>query len=485
MKHATFAVLLAFVSIAGTSLGAATKPLTIAVSNETAPSGGTAQIKFFAVPPQQISSGELSIDLDPGFFSSIRIVAVFSTTGDAYGFAAVTGLHADVRFGSLTGGIGQSSGLPILTVTASVGAQAHSAIVSADPTGSAWRDPAGNVYSVTVTPGAMTAGGALSISDVVPGGGILSTGTPIQISGTGFSASTTVEIDAASVASVQIIGPQQIQLTLGAPTELSGKRIHVMNPDGSEVAYFPSLPSSPVTGTPPAPLAGLLPILPLETYRAAITSPASDDAVVVVALQNPNPAPVDILLHGLAPTSSVVTSTIPPNGWAFLSPGFGGQSASGSNVLASAPIRMMQLIDVVPPGAPPGTSLFLYATPVSATNAPPLQVNVGGGDSTVMWTWQAGTAPPPPQYISVSSDYKDAEEPAAYAVSVATESGGPWLLVSQKSGISCDDSPSCIPIAVIANPASLAPGNYRATITSHPSAPACVPTYFRRPSVSG
>lgn len=145
MKHATFAVLLAFFSIAGISLGAAAKPLTLAVSNEAAPSRGTAQIKFFAGHPQQISSGELSIDLDPGFFSSIRSVAVFSTAGDAYGFAAVTGLHADVHFGSLTGGIGQSSSLPILTVTASVGAAANSAIVTADPTGSVWKGPAGDV----------------------------------------------------------------------------------------------------------------------------------------------------------------------------------------------------------------------------------------------------------------------------------------------------------------------------------------------------
>ncbi|HTS31536.1 MAG TPA: hypothetical protein VMH81_36945, partial [Bryobacteraceae bacterium] len=245
MRHATLAVLLAFVSIAGCSLGATTKPLTIAVSNETAPSGGAAQIKFFAGHPQQIGSGELSIDLDPGFFSSIRSVAVFSTAGDAYGFATVTGLHADVHFGSLTGGIGQSSGLPILTVTASVSAPGHSATVTADPTGSAWRDPAGSVYSVAVTPGTVSAGGTLSISDVEPGGGVLPAGTAIQISGTGFGSSTTVEIDAASVASLQVVGPQQIQLTLGAPTELTGKRIRVRNPDGSEADYFPSLPSSP------------------------------------------------------------------------------------------------------------------------------------------------------------------------------------------------------------------------------------------------
>ena len=391
MKHTAFAVVLAFVSTAG-NVAAATKPLTIAVSNETAPSGGSVQIKFFAGHPQQISSGELSIDLDPGFFTSIRSVAVFSTAGDAYGFASVTGLHADVHFGSLTGGIGQSSSLPILTVTASVGAQAHSAIVSADPAGSAWRDPAGNVYSVTATPGAMTAGGSLSISDVVPGGGILPANTPIQISGTGFGASTIVEIDAASVASVQVLGPQQIQLTLGAPTELTGKRIHVRNPDGSGGDYFPSLPSSPVTGAPLAPLAGLLPILPLETYRAAITSQPSDRDVVVVALQNPNPAAVDVLIQSLLASSQPVTSTIPPNGWIFLSPRLG-ESPFGNNVLASAPVRMVQLAVVALAGAPAGTSLPVFASPVTATNAPPLQVSpalagvpplspgtVGGGD---------------------------------------------------------------------------------------------------------
>ena len=85
-----------------------------------------------------------------------------------------------------------------------------------------------------------------------------------------------------------------------------------------------------------------------------------------------------------------------------------------------------------------------------------------------MWTWQTGTAAPPPQYISVYGDSNEAEEPAAYTVSVATESGGPWLSVSQTSGTSCSGSSSCPTIAVIANTAALAPGNYRATITFTP-----------------
>ena len=87
---------------------------------------------------------------------------------------------------------------------------------------------------------------------------------------------------------------------------------------------------------------------------------------------------------------------------------------------------MVQLAYLQPPGAPPGTVPPTFATPVSTTNAAPLQViaelmgappgspGTVGGSATVMWTWQAGTAAPPPQYLGVYADYADAEEPAAY-----------------------------------------------------------------------
>ena len=79
--------------------------LTLVVSNETAPAGGWVQIKVYAAAPRQITAGALSMDFDPAVFGAIADVAVFSATGDAAGYAHVSGrveefdraLHVEVR----------------------------------------------------------------------------------------------------------------------------------------------------------------------------------------------------------------------------------------------------------------------------------------------------------------------------------------------------------------------------------------------------
>ena len=85
----------------------ATSDLDLIVSSETAPAGGWVQIKVFAFEPCQISSGALSMDFDPTIFGDIAEVAVFSATGDAGGYAHVSGQHVDAHFTSPSGGIGQ------------------------------------------------------------------------------------------------------------------------------------------------------------------------------------------------------------------------------------------------------------------------------------------------------------------------------------------------------------------------------------------
>jgi hypothetical protein len=251
-------------ALAGFVLGAAATPASVVVSNETVPPGGTVQLKFLLSKPALITAGGLSIDLDPTMFAFVTTATAFSANGDAYGFAQITGLHVVVQFGSLTGGVGQLPGVPMVVVTATALATVsagQTASVTADPTGSTWTDPQGNIYSVSVSPGKVTIGGTLSIANVSPGGGLLAKGAVIEIDGTGFSSATTASIDGASVASVQFSSPQKMLLTLGGPTELTGKRVRVINPDGSEVDAFPFIPGVPVSD-PGRPLDGGIPILP-------------------------------------------------------------------------------------------------------------------------------------------------------------------------------------------------------------------------------
>ncbi len=251
LRHRLRVVLPVILSLSG-GVGAAPAPPTarVFVDSETAPAGGTVQLKFFFSQPSLISSGELAMDLDPTVFGSVTAVSAFSANGDAAGVAQIQGLHVDVHFTSANGGIGRLAQVPLVVVMATVLPNAtagKTATVTADPSGSPWLDLLGEAYSVSVAPGTVTVGGALSISSITPGGGVLASGTAIAIQGTGFSSGTTAEIDGAAVASVQVTTAQAMSLILGGPTELTGKRISVTNPDGSEVDTFAFVPQTAIS----------------------------------------------------------------------------------------------------------------------------------------------------------------------------------------------------------------------------------------------
>ena len=91
--------------------------LALQISSETVPAGGWPQIKVSAATPQLVAGGRIVMKFDPAVFGDILSVAVFSSQGDAAGFANVSGQSLDAQFYSPTNGIGQLSHLPILTVT--------------------------------------------------------------------------------------------------------------------------------------------------------------------------------------------------------------------------------------------------------------------------------------------------------------------------------------------------------------------------------
>jgi hypothetical protein len=209
----------------------------------------------------------MAMDLDPAIFGDIARIAVFSATGDAMAYANVSGHHVDAHFSSTSGGIGQLPGLPVMVVSvpilSGVAAGARTS-VTLDPSGPAWQDSRASPYSITVTPAEFSVGGTLSVANVTPGGGILPAGTVLQISGTGFASTTAVAIDGVSISGPQFVSPQQINVTLGAPTEMTGKHVHVINGGGAQVNYYAALPSAPSNSVAPYP--GLHAVVPLTTF---------------------------------------------------------------------------------------------------------------------------------------------------------------------------------------------------------------------------
>ena len=452
-------------------LGATTTPVFVVVSNETVPAGGTVQLKFSLSKPALIAHGGLSIDLDPTMFASVTTATAFSANGDAYGFAQITGLHVVVQFGSLTDGVGQLPGIPMVVVTATILATAiagQTASVTADPTASFWNDPQGNPYSVSVSPGTVTIGGTLSIANVSPGGGLLASGAVIEIDGTGFGSATTASIDGASVASVQVASPQKMILTLRGPTELTGKRVRVGNPDGSEVDAFPFIPGVPVNNAG-APLDGAIPILPLQTYTgASFFVPPGAPSAGGTAIRNPNPVAVNLVFdttNAVGYFTSEQSLTVPAGASVFyLSNGAGGPGGD-ILVLSSAPVQMVQIEMAALANAP---AVF----PPYAFTPQPLQILAD--PLALSWVWQQGTAPPSPQSISLALPRNQPDTDVT--VSAVTSNGGNWLSVTPTSAHvpgfeTCRPGP-CVLLQVSANPGSLSPGIYRGTVTITPVATA-------------
>src|SRR6185295_15418459 len=56
-----------------------------------------------------------------------------------------------------------------------------------------------------------------------------------------FAAQSTVDVLGVNLASVRFVSAQEIDVTLGGPIEITGKRVRVRNPDGSQTDFYPSM----------------------------------------------------------------------------------------------------------------------------------------------------------------------------------------------------------------------------------------------------
>src|ERR1700726_3867028 len=86
---------------------AATPTLALVIPGIVVPPGGTAQIQIFSSTVVTLVSGELLLNLDPTVFGPITAVDVFSSRGDQVGTADIRDRQVDIKFSSLTGGIGR------------------------------------------------------------------------------------------------------------------------------------------------------------------------------------------------------------------------------------------------------------------------------------------------------------------------------------------------------------------------------------------
>jgi uncharacterized protein (TIGR03437 family) len=456
-------------------------PLPLQISAAETPAGATAQIRIYLASPHQIASGRLVVDLDAAVFGPASAVDVFSATGDQVGVANIRDRHIEAQFSSITGGIGQLPGLPAVTILAPVLATAktgETGSITISPGDIPWKDVQGNQYLPAVQPGRIKVGGNISVNSVSPGGGLLPAEATVRIAGSGFSPSASVQIEGVIVSSTVSASPQAIEVKLGAPADLTGKRVIVRNPDGSQADFYSALRSSLDEVSP-----GLLiqPIFPLRAYSGAYVGRSG----TWWALENQTATPVEVFAvsrstsYGLGGTTRVSsgTFTVPAHRILMWLPYItSGSTVNESWIYPAVPIRMMRMgprglfdsnnmvLDEFPATFEPLTPSF-YAR-LNSTQLPCSEdISPPGPVRSQCMAWQIGTAPPKPLGLAIYSTV-----PTRFTAASVTSDGGQWLSPSHFEGTSCLSAAATCPITNLnLNPDSLAPGEYQAVVTITPA----------------
>jgi IPT/TIG domain-containing protein len=221
-----------------------------------------------------------------------------------------------------------------------------------DPNNALWYDPNSHLYPVELKSGTMTVGGTLSVSDVNPGSGIVQPGAVISITGTGFDASTTVDINEASVATTKFVSSTLMQVTLSAPFEIRGKRVRVTNSSKELATYYPYQHTQTLGTSNHALVASSIPLFAQTTWSVGYFRPTVNGTIFTgLALQNLNQVKANVVLslskNGVVLGTRKVLLDINSSGARDLAELFPGNIAgTGTSLKVSSdqPIQMMGLL---------------------------------------------------------------------------------------------------------------------------------------------
>lgn len=331
------------------------KQVALFIPNETAPPDGVAQMKFMVTEPTPISTGRPVVTGDASLFDAVWGIQLFNAAGDLNGVAMVNGTQVQIQYITSTGA--QGTDYPIMTLALHVrpdavpGTQTQFALSPA----SSWvLGSLGTATAKPMPPATIKVGGSISITNVTPGGGTLPAGSMVTIHGIGFQPKTQVQLNAIKFSSIQIVSGEEIQFTLAQATNMSGQKIQVVNPDGSQDTYFSYMRGIPLGQSNQPLLTGAVPIFSSMTYSAAVFNPVMPAAATQfagVAMQNcgTTDAQATVALYSSANVLMGTSTVTIPSGYRMMreiseltgsAPGFG----SYLMVTASQPIQVFGFI---------------------------------------------------------------------------------------------------------------------------------------------
>jgi hypothetical protein len=255
-------------------------------------------MKFMVTEPTPISTGGPIVNFDAGTFDDVWGVELFNRGADVNGVAVINGQNVTTRY--ITSSGLQGTDYPMMTIALHVRPDAvpgTSTRFSLDPSSSWVLGLSGPTTLKPMPPATVSVGGSISITNVVPGGGILPAGAAVSIRGMGFQPKTQVQLNAITFSSIQLISSEEIQFTLAQTTNMTGQKIQVVNPDGSQDTYFSYLRGIPLGQSNQPLLAAAVPIFSSMTYTTAVFNPVmpvSATQFTGLAIQNPGLSEVQV-----------------------------------------------------------------------------------------------------------------------------------------------------------------------------------------------
>jgi hypothetical protein len=284
----------------------------VSVGNAVVPAGGIYQYQVLLTEPKPIGNSSSRPTLPTTSTGTLRGVAVNDTSGQAAGVVVVDATGTvSVKLISPNGTLGTDNTYPLFTMTMPVNATAvagQSFPATLDL--ASFQDGTGNTYTILAnTPGTLTIGDstAQSVTDVIPGGGLLPDRSVIRVLGLGFTANTRIAIEGTTVlfpADTTFVSANEIDVKIcngivdplatvcpnsGGNFQLDGERVRVTNRDtGVNVDYYTYARTDDESGVSATPLAAQSHAMFSRQTYAMATIPYLNDATHFTgfALQN-------------------------------------------------------------------------------------------------------------------------------------------------------------------------------------------------------
>lgn len=335
------------------SAAAQSLPMEVRTRDERAVPGGVVQMKLEVTEPRPIFTGGGAWAFqDYGDFLGL---AVGGDAGDAAAVAVIRGTTLRVRMVSPSNNLALTD-YPILTATMRVpGTAPLGRVTTVNVAIDRFTGPGGVVIPTVGQPGTVTVGIGASVSDVIPGRGVVPAGGVITILGDGFvRGDTTVTLRETALTSVTVVDASRIEVVPAQPVEMHGQQVHIEVGAGGNrqrLDYYAYQRTSPFVQSGDPLFAAVEPAFQQQAWNAAMVRFAAPGAAAVpgLALQNPSSGSSTVtvrLVNGAAPAAPL-TFELPgqSRAAASLAEIFGTSCTTSCTVRvqASAPVQVLGL----------------------------------------------------------------------------------------------------------------------------------------------